>query len=41
MAEYKKTYMDVDGERFALFTGITSVYGGWLPETSGEETHDR
>lgn len=34
----KKTYITTEAERFALYTGITAVYGGWILETGGTPT---
>lgn len=34
----QKTYIIINGERFALYTGIESVYGGYLLETNGGAT---
>lgn len=34
----KKTYSTINGERFALYTGIESVYGGYILETNGGPT---
>ena len=31
----KKTYITTEAGRFALYTGITAVYGGWILETGG------
>lgn len=34
----KKTYFTINEERFALYTGIESVYGGYILETNGGPT---
>lgn len=34
----KKTYIESNNERFALYTSIESVYGGFLLETNGGAT---
>lgn len=34
----QKTYIEINNVRFALYTGIESVYGGFLLETNGGAT---
>lgn len=34
----EKTYITINEERFALYNGIASVYGGYILETNGGAT---
>lgn len=34
----EKTYITINEERFALYNGIESVYGGYILETNGGAT---